>query len=239
MVTWLGCDIAAPIKRINCSTRWHRYAHCQRRHIKQRMYDLHAIVLKMVEALSSPARRLPAYAKDAYKSVADNLNPEPPDSYPSRVLQLQLLWNGRPVNLAAGTSCCGCDHHPLPLLALLLEEHHRISYNSPSFRTMQSLDNHTRAQLLLTYSYTTTRYRRSIVVMAPPTLALTGVSASAVADRRACFRMQTLVHFDDRVCTGLLTELRLLLTCENGEPAEKYVLAEAVPGYFSHLTLIR
>jgi hypothetical protein len=138
-----------------------------RRHIKQRVYDLHAIVLKMVEALSSPARRLPAYAKDAYKSVADNLNPEPPESYPSRVLQLQLLWNGRPVNLAAGTSCCGCDHHSLPLLALVLEEHHRMLYISPSFRTMQSSVNCIRAQLLLTYSYTATRYRWSIVVMAP------------------------------------------------------------------------
>jgi hypothetical protein len=74
--------------------------------------------------------------------------------------------------------------------------------------------------------------------MAPPTLALTGLSASAVADRRACSRMRTLVQFD-RVRTGLLTELRLLLTCVNDEPAEKYVLAEAVPGYFSHLTLIR
>jgi hypothetical protein len=148
VVTWLGCDIAALIKRVNHSTRWHRYAHCQRRHINLRVYDLHAIVLKMVEALSSPARRLPAYAKDAYKSVADNLNPEPPESYPS--------------------SCCGCGPHALPLLALRVEEHHRMLYNSPSFRTMQSLANHIRAQLLLIYSYTATRYRRSIVVMAPP-----------------------------------------------------------------------
>jgi hypothetical protein len=188
-------------------------------------YHLHAIVLKMVEALS-PVRRLPAYAKNAYESVADNLNPEARS--PTRVeCWPRLLWNGRPVNLAAGTSCCGHDHHPLPLYAFILEEYHRMLYYYSAFPNY--------AETGQLYSSTASPHTQlycdqiSTRSIAHQTLALTCLSASAFADQRACldcFLTQTLVQFDRvRIHHRALGSSHV----RERQPAEKYVLARTTP----------